>query len=158
MDSLILEHNWKTIGYKVANIPPKTFYDYEMGNLKETGTAFPAKITDVRNKIGLVYVSDFAYAASPKITNNWTSTINTYHQKQIPDNNWLYFGLSDWTMTRHTLYKSHVWRIIMNGSVGFTNGYEINVSGFGIRPCFYLNSNIEYIFGDGSLNKPFRIE
>ena len=57
----------------------------------------PAELTTYNAKIGLMYVSDYGYAAS---SNYWTRALYDYNYVSV--NNWMYMGLSEWTITRRS--------------------------------------------------------
>ena len=108
-------------------------------------------------KIGLMYVSDYGFAAS---NSYWTTTLSGY--SSATSSNWLYLGSDEgeWTISREESTKpfvqSGVFRIYYNGGVStFTipTVGDINVH----RPCFYLTSAITYVSGSGMSTDPIRI-
>ena len=127
-------------------------------------------------KIGLMYVSDYGYAAAPS---NWTTVLFDYND--VTNTNWLYLSDYEWTITRHgdtshniianTLninrkYKveflvgdptnglDQAFHISANGSV-FVSYIETNE--YNIRPAFYLNPDVILKTGTGSISDPFKI-
>ena len=86
---------------------------------------------------------------------------NTYWSTELGDydsarsNDWLYLSSSEWTISRVTNISNNAFYIDMLGRIrsdaSFTNFT------YRIRPCFYLNSNVAYIAGDGSQQNPIRI-
>ena len=66
--------------------------------------------------------------------------------------------LSDWTISRCTddsNYSYAIGNYVFVGGIGGT-GFSL-VKGSAIRPTFYLNSNVNYISGEGSKNDPIKL-
>ena len=138
--SMITTHTWKTGGInKFSSIgTPQTTYNYEVG-ANSSSTTYNAKI-------GLMYVSDYGFAAS----NTYWST-NLYEYNSATSNNWLYLGLNEWTITNDNdfgFFIAYFGRVISN--VVYWNSYAI-------RPVFYLNSDVEYSGGTGTESDPFTL-
>ena len=144
--NLISFYNWKINGMSSENglSTPKTVYNYEVGS-NSSSTTYSAKI-------GLIYVSDYAFAASQ---NYWTTNLSSYNN--AVDNNWVSIGVSEWTISRNTnsTSNSSVFNIGNTGRI-YSSDVLINPSKV-IRPVFYLNSNVTYISGTGTESDPFRI-
>ena len=89
---------WKVGGNTYANIRnvvPATTYQNEIVNPVTTNTTDNA--TTYSAKIGLMYVSDYGFAASPEA---WTLTMSSYNNTTATNNNWMYMGLYEWTISR----------------------------------------------------------
>ena len=144
--NLISFYNWKINGMSSENglSTPKTVYNYEVGS-NSSSTTYSAKI-------GLIYVSDYAFAASQ---NYWITNLSSYNN--AVDNNWVSIGVSEWTISRNTnsTSNSSVFNIGNTGRI-YSSDVLINPSKV-IRPVFYLNSNVTYISGTGTESYPFRI-
>ena len=144
--NLISFYNWKINGMSSENglSTPKTVYNYEVGS-NSSSTTYSAKI-------GLIYVSDYAFAASQ---NYWITNLSSYNN--AVDNNWVSIGVSEWTISRNTnsTSNSSVFNIGNTGRI-YSSDVLINPSKV-IRPVFYLNSNVTYISGTGTESDPFRI-
>ena len=140
---------WKVGGGTYANLRdavPKTAYQYEVGSSAST-TTYDAKI-------GLMYVSDYYYSASPSA---WTLVgYNSDYTKSYASakgENWLYGGGWDWTISLDSDYSNHAFYVNYYGYV-----YHINVyDNFGVRPSFSLLSSTTYVSGSGSMSDPVRI-
>ena len=140
---------WKVGGGTYANLRdavPKTAYQYEVGSSAST-TTYDAKI-------GLMYVSDYYYSASPSA---WTLVgYNSDYTKSYASakgENWLYGGGWDWTISRNSAYSNLAFYVSYNGNV-----YDNIVgSGRGVRPSFSLLSSTTYVSGSGSMSDPVRI-
>ena len=140
---------WKVGGGTYANLRdavPKTAYQYEVGSSAST-TTYDAKI-------GLMYVSDYYYSASPSA---WTLVgYNSDYTKSYASakgENWLYGGGWDWTISRYSDYSHNAFFVDNIGGV-FNNSVD-NYSG--VRPSFSLLSSTTYVSGSGSMSDPVRI-
>ena len=136
--------SWDNIGKSV----PKTAYQYEVGS--------SASSTTVDKKIGLMYVSDYGFAASPSA---WTTTLSKYdgndaNRTSIRTINWMYMGFSEWTISPdsstdiRTVFNLHTDGSMYYGSVN---------DGYGTRPVFYLKSSVLYAGGSGTKDSPITL-
>ena len=140
---------WKVGGGTYANLRdavPKTAYQYEVGSSAST-TTYDAKI-------GLMYVSDYYYSASPSA---WTLVgYNSDYTKSYASakgENWLYGGGWDWTISRNSDDSSFAFFVNDYGYVYFDYVDYSN----GVRPSFSLLSSTTYVSGSGSMSDPVRI-
>jgi len=140
---------WKVGGGTYANLRdavPKTAYQYEVGSSAST-TTYDAKI-------GLMYVSDYYYSASPSA---WTLVgYNSDYTKSYASakgENWLYGGGWDWTISRNSGISSSAFRV---SNYGLVRNYNVNDYN-GVRPSFSLLSSTTYVSGSGSMSDPVRI-
>ena len=143
---LIEPHNWKVGGGSyiyLENASAKTVYDYEVGS-NSTSDVFSAKI-------GLMYISDYGYSVD---SSYWNSQLVGYNNDQLKNNNWLYLGSAEWTISRSSNYTNVAFFISGNGAI---NDNYIYTNSLAIRPVFYLNSNVSYVSGGGTELNPYRI-
>ena len=143
--NLIAPTTWHLGGMTSSRNTAKAFYDGERN--KAGYSSNPTTYTD---EIGLMYVSDYGYAAYPDA---WTRTLNYYDNSSITSNNWLYMGLSEWTITPISSTSANVFGL--NNS-GFLTSYNPD-NGYSVRPVFYLKSNVEYAGGSGTESDPFTL-
>ena len=142
---------WKVGGNTYANISdvvPATTYQNEIVNPVTTNTTDNA--TTYSAKIGLMYVSDYGFAASPDA---WTLTMSSYNNTTAKNNNWMYMGLYEWTISRYADPSNVAFRVY---GVGGVNGYGVG-SGIGVRASFSLESSVSYVSGSGSMSDPIVI-
>ena len=142
---------WKVGGNTYANIysvTPTVAYQNEIVNPVTTNSTDNAKEYDA--KIGLMYVSDYGFAASPSA---WTLTMSTYNNTTATSNNWMYMGYFEWTLTRIVDSSINVFYLAVTGLV---DNDLVNL-GDGIRPVFNLEDSVAYKSGSGTSSDPIRI-
>ena len=141
---------WKVGGNTFDNIGssfPSIAYQNEIVN--------PSENTTYDAKIGLMYVSDYGFAASPSA---WTTTLYNYDGNDakgtsIKTINWMYMGHIEWTISRTSAYSYSAFFVRGDGDVG-----NVRVSNnYGVRPSFNLSSSITYVSGSGSMSDPIRV-
>ena len=134
--------SWSNIGVSV----PKTAYQYEVGS-NASSTPYDAKI-------GLMYVSDYYYSASPSA---WTligsSNDATKDYRAAKTTNWLYLGSYEWTISRLSDRTTSAFFVFSTGRVD----YNTVASSCASRPVFNLLSSVKYVSGSGSMSDPVRI-
>ena len=142
---------WKVGGNTYANISdvvPATTYQNEIVNPVTTNTTDNA--TTYSAKIGLMYVSDYGFAASPDA---WTLTMSSYNNTTAKNNNWMYMGLYEWTISRSADRSDDAFDVRGGGRVHF---YNVGNNG-GVRASFSLESSVSYVSGSGSMSDPIVI-
>ena len=143
--SLIADSKWQVGGASYGNVVSstvKTAYNYEIAN--------NAEYTEWIGKIGLMYVSDYGYAASPE---NWTINMGNLNADSNINNNWMFMGISEWTISRRSGSTDRSFFVNNTGYLNISRTNDI----FSIRPVFYLNSNVSYVSGDGTQSDPYRV-
>ena len=148
---MIADITWYVGGITRANghnSNAKTAYDYEVGANKDTTTT-------VTSKIGMMYVSEYYYAASKDY---WTlpganNEGNDY--RTAVNDNWLYTGLYEWAISRYSVGSDDAYGV---SGGGFIVGDAVDDSnGIAVRPSFSLSSSIKFTSGEGTKNSPIRI-
>ena len=142
---------WKAGGGIWSNIVtsvPKTAYQNEVGS--------SASSTTVDKKIGLMYVSDYYYSASPSA---WTlvgynSSDATKDYRAAKTINWLFLGSTEWTISRSSGFTSRAFYVLSTG--GVSDGSTVTES-YAARPSFNLLSSTTYVSGSGSMSDPVRV-
>ncbi len=157
--NMIDTHIWKVGGISNANgaeSNAKTAYTYEVGG-SSSNTTYSAKI-------GLMYLSDYYYAASPSYWSYFgysTSSTNTY--ALAFNYNWLALGYQEFTITPE--YGSNVTSFTIADD-GTTSPFVVSSNPqyrfvlrivHGIRPVFYLKSSVAYVSGTGTSSNPYRV-
>ena len=143
--NLIEDTTWKVSGHTTSAVTPKAMYTAEITNASKTYGP-----SNGVSKIGLMYASDYGFAAA---SSAWTSNMSDYYRSTITFVNWMYMGLYDWTMTPYSMDSTYVFHASDYGDLN--NNYAVN--GFGARPVLYLKASVTYISGSGSASDPILI-
>ena len=144
--NLISTTTWSLGGMLImVNNTAKDFYEIERNN-----AGYGSNPTKYKDEIGLMYASDYGYAAAPS---SWiVDLIDDYGYANI-SNNWMYMGLYEWTITPFSLYNFYTLFVYRAGTLP-VNPVSL---GLAVRPVFYLKSNIELAGGTGSSTDPYRL-
>ena len=146
--NMIADTTWYVGGMNFANgrdSNAKTAYNYEVGANKNAKTT-------VNAKIGLMYVSDYGFAAAPSA---WTTILNNYNDATIKNENWLYIGLYEWTISRTSDVSGLNFAV---SHVGHVSVVDVDHSyGYVARPSFSLSSSIKFTSGEGTAENPIRV-
>ena len=132
----------------IGTQPAKTAYQNEIVNPVTTNTT--DNVTTYSAKVGLMYASDYGFAAAPSA---WTANLNTYNFESIKNVNWMYMGLNEWTNSR---YADVAYIVLCVDSIGNVN-YGIANDVLAVRPVFYLSSSVNYASGSGSAADPILV-
>ena len=147
----IAETTWKVGGNTWENIgkqPAKIAYQNEIVSPVTTNSTDSA--TEYSAKIGLMYASDYGFAAAPSA---WTANLNTYNGEAIKNVNWMYMGLAEWTISRYADYADFAFSVGRTGNVY----YYVATSALALRPVFYLTSSVNYVSGSGTAADPILV-
>ena len=134
---------WKVGGASanIIGVVPKTAYQYEVGSSAST--------TTVDKKIGLMYISDYGFAADQS---GWTTKLSSYDSNT--SKNWLYLFSYEWTISRISDFTFSAFSVT---STGVVDDGSVNSDSFAVRPSFSLESSITYVSGSGSASDPIVI-
>ena len=147
----IAETTWKVGGNTSANIysqPAKIAYQNEIVSPVTTNTTDNA--TTYSAKVGLMYASDYGFAAAQSV---WTSTLSNYNNEAIKNVNWMYMGLYEWTISRNA---GSAYSMFIVDDTGDLSGNGTSIA-YGVRPVIYLSSSVNYVSGSGSATDPILV-
>ena len=160
--NMIADTTWYVGGMSSTNgalSNAKTAYNYEVGANKDATTT-------VTSKIGLMYVCEYYYGATPdywmlpgydtngNVNDAGTAWIGEDYSKAYNDN-WMSTGLIEWTLSRYSDDSSRAFYVI---DLGFVVGVDVGYSrGLVLRPSFSLSSSIKFTSGEGTAVNPIRI-
>ena len=148
---------WKVGGNTSANISeviPSVSYQNEIAN--------PASDTIYEAKIGLMYLSEYGFAAAPAA---WETPISNYGAQFISGIiqfggiakegiNWMFSSAVDeWTISRVSDVSGDVFCKSSVGGMGTCHCYFY----YQVRPVFNLVDTILYLSGTGTSSDPIRI-
>ena len=144
-------NTWSNIGNAISSVA----YQNEIVN--------PSTSTTYEAKVGLMYASDYGFAADPSA---WTINVRAFSEKTdageyIMDKNWMYMGLTEWTITPETSDSMNCFSLsggsnISSTKISLSSGPTYN--DITVRPTFYLNSSIKYSSGSGTKDDPIYID
>ena len=141
--SKIATHSWKVGGMaRDTSATAKDYYDTEVG----TGQSGYEETM----KIGLMYVSDYGYGASEEY---WTTEL--YNYEPTVDSNWMHLGSNEWTISRYSDDTIYAFIVSYTGFV-LDDLYNVRNT-YAVRPSFYLESDVTYASGSGSMTDPLKI-
>ena len=135
---------WYLMGHNTSAQNPKYFY-----NIERNGSTYGNNPTTYIDEIGLIYPSDYGYAASPSF---WSTNIGSYGSSK--NENWMYLGLYEWTITPVTNSSYRLYYLNITGAENGANA----TSNYTLRPTFYLNTNVTYVSGTGTSSDPYKIQ
>lgn len=138
-----------TTTWKVGNVnyfdaiyrTAQEVYNLEMGNT-ETYSA----------KVGLLYANDYGFSTSPLF---WTREMNSYSNKFVKENNWLYLGLREWIISHGATLNLTNYAATIKEEANI--GYELVYKGLPVRPVFSIDSSVIYTGGTGTREDPMRL-
>ena len=152
----IAETTWKVGGNTWANIgtqPAKTAYQNEI--VSPVTTNSQDNKTEYSAKIGLMYVSDYMYAAPQ---DKWTlvgyNSDASKDYRAATSVNWMYMGLFEWTISRYADYSNNAFSVNSTGNVSSNN---VGNFACGVRPVFNLSSSVNYVSGSGTAADPILV-
>mgnify|MGYP006949002173 FL=1 len=145
----------------------KTAYNYEEGANKDATKT-------VNAKIGLMYVSEYYYGATPAywtlpglnqnghLNEDQTAWIGEDYSKAYNDN-WMSTGLNEWIISGLSDvpkgFSNDFGYAFVVRCVGLVNGdIVVSSDGIAVRPSFSLSSSIKFTSGEGTAVNPIRIK
>lgn len=109
----------------------------------------------VRQNVGLMYPSDYGYAASPSC-NRYLGDLNTSEFCNATGN-WLFTTTMEWLQTPHmqnTAFSISTGGNVVDGQSGSDSSVEALKA---VRPVVYLDMNVVWDGGIGTKSKPYKI-
>ena len=138
--NLIAETTWQVGGFNSSDLgTAKETYDLEVG----TGQSGYEETM----KIGLMYVSDYGYGASPE---KWTTALG---EDNYGTDNWLCLGSNEWLISRNADNTGDAFRVSSSLGGGVTYGLVFYSNT--VRPSFSLTSTVTISSGTGTSSDPF---
>ena len=117
--------------------------------IKERGTVvYSNHETKSSDYIGLIYPSDYVFASTDE------SCGQNPYDSTCKNNNWLYKGVSYWTISPIPSNTNGVFSV---AGGGYLHGYSA-LSRDSIHPSLYLKSDIKIVSGSGTKDAMFKLE
>ena len=149
----IADTTWKVGGNTENNIysqPAKTAYQNEVVNPVPDPYSTHTGEKDYNAKVGLMYASDYGFAAAPSA---WTTNLFDYDGEAIKSANWMYVGFNEWTISRDAGNSSNIFHVHASGYLYVS----LVTNASGVRPVFSLSSSVNYVSGSGSATDPILV-
>ncbi len=145
--NIISEETWNIGGWNSSSVYSNQIYGYERGTTVDSG-----RPTTWTGKIGLMYPSDYGYAAD---LNKCTKQLGSYNDSTCTSNDWLFNIGSQWTLTPNSGSLYNAWYVVSAGNVYYS---YYNVCGTSdVHPVLYLASDLAISSGDGSSSSPYTL-
>ena len=154
----IVPVTWYLGGPDGSKYTAKQFYNDE----RDSSKVYSGNASTWEGKIGLMYMSDYMYAAAK---DKWTLYGYNYDSsledkgvssdyRSVKEDDWLLdCSNGQWTITHRSSLGDHVFYVNSSGNV-----YNVYARiGYAVRPVFYLESNVTFSRGNGTLDEPFII-
>ena len=147
----IAETTWKVGGNMfeyIARQPAKIAYQKEIVSTVTTNTTDNAK--EYSAKVGLMYASDYGFAAAPSA---WTTKLSSYNGAAIKNANWMYLGKYEWTISRDAKDSNYAFSASDSGYLRADTANDA----LAVRPVFNLSSSVNYVSGSGTATDPILV-
>ena len=144
--NLISEEIWSLGGWSSWGVYSNQIYEYERGT-----TVYSGRPTTWTGKIGLMYPSDYGYAAD---LSKCTKQLSSYTDSTCTSSDWLFNSAYQWTLTPNSSNASGVFSVYSPGFLSYSSAPESYV---GTRPVLYLASDLAMESGDGSSSNPYKL-
>lgn len=121
------------------------YYDAE-----RSGTVYSGNPTTTTQSIGLMYPSDYGYAAG----SSCLSTALYNYDSSCKNSDYLFSGVSEWLQAPSASHSSLA--AFLDGT-GYVNSNDSVTYSTAVRPVLYLKSDVKITGGDGSQNNAFKL-
>ena len=141
------------------SLTPSQIYLHEMNRTEKTSSV--GDWASLSAKIGIMYASDYTLslgATSMSITGSTYDNTSTFRTSWMyPTNNDSLKSYSEWTLSRAGFVGGTTYATWVIDNTGAINTSGVNMAN-SVRPVFYLNTDVVYSSGTGSIDDPFMIE
>ena len=140
-------------GYKTSDIQKDVMYQYERKIKNTTSNEFYNGLNpnNFIGKLGLMYASDYGYAASDECIQN----LYSYDNATCENNNWLFKGNNEWILPQGVSNSLSAFNVNSGGRV--YNDGAVSGGQSGVRPVLYLTSNVQITSGTGTSTDPYKL-
>ena len=112
----------------------------------------------VVSKIGIMYVSDYMYAATG--CDDKTGYVSSGDDIRLcKDDNFLYLNIYEWTIMPYGKTTDDLWNALyVNGVHAYITNHrvhDITTADVNVRPVLYLLPNVKITSGDGTIDNPY---
>ena len=131
-------------------------YCYSQNN-NSTAQACTENDLSYKDQIGLMYISDYAYADDPKYWNEIMENLRDYDVDPVKSRrstSWMQMGIGEWLISRNYIYGM----LAYIASDGIVSQNYISGNFYAVRPSFYLTNDTKLVSGDGTKANPYRLK
>ena len=104
-------------------------------------------------KVGLMYASDYGYSVKNSSCNHSSISLYKYNTTACGGSAWMLKKGHERTVSP---YSSDAYSVFIVSNYAYVD-YINAIDGDGARPVLYLNSNVYYLSGTGTITDPFQI-
>ena len=152
--SMINKNVWYLRAGTTMNYYPDDYYKIE----RISGGVYasnPVRELTWSGYIGLIYASDYGYAADLNKCSELTiENYNSSTNQECKNSDWLYTGDYKWTLATMSNYSDVMYRIATDGGVRVA---QCSSYGTHVYPTLYLNTEINIIGGTGTSSDPYQL-
>ena len=147
--SMIGQAKYYLGGYNTSGVQKDAMYQYER-KINGSTYYYGSNPNSWVGKLGLMYASDYGYAASDECT----QTLYNYDNATCKTNNWLFKGNGEWILPQDASGSNNAF--IVN-SVGRAGTSYVRGRQFAVRPVLYLTSSVQITGGNGTSSSPYTL-
>ena len=136
-------------GYSKSTIQKDVMYQYER-KINGSTYYYGSNPNNWVGKLGLMYASDYGYAASDECT----QTLSNYKDTTCKNNNWLLKRKEEWLLPQNAGTSNYAFIVRSDGEVNSIYVKNTDV----VRPVLYLTSSVEIIGGNGTSTEPYVLD
>ena len=141
---MIAKVTWYLGGNSSIGETAEDFYGYERGT-----TVYSGKPTSTTGYIGLMYPSDYGYSVLSSSCAR-TTNLSSYDSSTCAGASWLSGKENEWTLSPNSGDSYRAFSLF-NANLNIT----YPTIGYGVRPVLYLDTSVNKIDGEGSLENPY---
>ena len=136
-------------GWDTSQVNSMVMYSKERGTV--TYGTDKSRPLSWKGKVGLMYPSDYGYAAGNSCSSGSTYLYN--YDGKCKSSDWLFNSKDEWLMS---VLSNSSERAFFLGSAGYVyNSYNKVTNTMSVRPVFYLTSITSITGGDGTSSNPY---
>ena len=148
--AMISEETYYLGGVTSSNYKTLTASGYY--NAERSNTVYSGNPTSTTQHIGLMYPSDYGYAAG----SSCLSMALYNYDSSCKNSDYLSIGVTEWLQAPSASDSYLAADLYIHGYVRGT-GSMVNYYSSAVRPVLYLNTDVQITDGDGSQSNPFKL-
>ena len=141
-------------GFNAVNSTIQDMYSYERKTSGSGTYYYSTNPTSWTGKLGLMYASDYGYAAlncETKLLGGNSST----DIRVCNTTNWLYnIKVYEWVMPQLGSNIGYAFYVVSSGNLSYNS---VNGSAMAVRPTLYIKPEVQILDGDGTSTNPYKL-